>query len=81
VKTRENRLLRAGPPAALSPAMTITRKQPRPALRQLDDTQLRAVSGGFVIYGTTASTTTVGNPEESTTFTGGVYQLLPAVQR
>ncbi len=56
--------------------MTVTSKN-RKSLRQLDTAELRSVAGGFVIYGSTA----VGNPEESTSFTGGVSYYLPAVQR
>jgi hypothetical protein len=56
--------------------MTITRKNTRKQLRQLDAAQLRTVSGGFVIYGSTS----FGDPL-STTFTGGVAEVLPAIQR
>jgi hypothetical protein len=67
----------------MSPAMTRTRKQNRSSLRSLDAAELGAATGGIVIYGSTSlgGPDTVGNPEESTTFTGGVYQSLPAIQR
>jgi len=49
--------------------MTITRKQLRkPALRTLDAAQLQSVSGGIIIYGSTAST--------STTLPSGISQML-----
>lgn len=60
-------------------AMTITARTRKHSLRQLAAADLRAVTGGIIIYGST-STTTVGNPEESATFTGGV-SYLPAIQR
>ena len=44
----------------MSPAMTITRKQPRkPALRTLDAAQLQSVSGGIVIVNSTPASTSV----------------------
>jgi hypothetical protein len=60
----------------MSPAMTITRKNTRKPLRQLDAAQLQAVTGGIIIYGFTS----VGDGL-TTTFTGGVAEALPAVQR
>ena len=66
--------------------MTITRKN-RKALRSLSPQQLQAVAGGIIgilaggIVGPEYSTVAIGNPEESTSFTGGVTQYLPAIQR
>jgi hypothetical protein len=60
--------------------MTINRNN-RKALRSLSQQQLQAVSGGIIGILAEYSSSAIGNPEESTSFTGGVTQYLPAVQR
>lgn len=68
--------------------MTRTRKTNRTALRSLDAAELRSVSGGIILLFSTSlggpdTTGAVGNPEDrtSTSFTGGVAEALPAIQR
>ena len=66
--------------------MKTTTKTWKKPLRTLTTAELAAATGGIIIYGSTSLesdsrlTTGVGNPEDSTAFTGGV-SYLPAVQR
>lgn len=60
-------------------AMTQTTRTWKKRLRTLATAELIAVTGGIV--GPEYSTGTVGNPEDSNSFTGGVRDYLPAIQR